>query len=92
MTTEIVVKANHGWPVRVTAKHPETGDAINYGGVVPANETRSFHCHSSMDLIVHEIQPNEMQQNGAVGNFQDKPERAESDDGASAADDTDSSE
>lgn len=59
MTTETVVKANHGWPVKVTGVHPKDGTLTNYGGIVPAGEERAFHCHSSMDLVIHEIQPDE---------------------------------
>ncbi len=59
MTTSVTVKANHGWPVRVTGVHSKTGEDANYGGIVPKNEERTFHCHSTMDLIVHEIQPEE---------------------------------
>lgn len=63
MTTQIDVKANHGWPVKVTGVHPKTGEDIpHYGGIVPAGETRTFHCHSTMDLRVHEIQPDEVEQ------------------------------
>ena len=71
MTTEIVVKANHGWPVQVTGVHPLTRETVAYGGTVPAGETRTFHCHSSMDLTIHEIQPNEVaphsDKDGALG-------------------------
>lgn len=60
MTTTITVKANHGWPVKVKGTDPKTGAEIpNYGGVVEAGETRDFICHSSMDLHVHEVQPDE---------------------------------
>lgn len=61
MTTQIDVKANHGWPVKVTGVNPQTGEEISYGGTVPAGETRTFHCHSSMDLRVHEVQPDEIE-------------------------------
>lgn len=71
MTTEVDVKANHGWPVLVTGVHPLTRETLAYGGTVPAGETRAFHCHSGMDLIIHEIQPNEAaphsDQDGALG-------------------------
>lgn len=62
MTTTITVKANHGWPVDVTAHNPETGDKIdNYGGRVPAGETRDFIVTSSQDLSIHEVQPHEIE-------------------------------
>lgn len=59
MTTQITVKANHGWPVKVTGINPVSNEGSPYGGIVPAGETRDFHCHSTMDLIIHEIQPGE---------------------------------
>ena len=61
MTTTIVVKANHGWPVDVKGISPKTGDDIEtYSHRVNAGETREFICHSSMDLRIHEIQPDEI--------------------------------
>lgn len=60
MTTTITVKANHGWPVKVSATNPKTAEPIaSYGAHVPAGETRDFICHSDMDLHIHEIQPGE---------------------------------
>lgn len=60
MTTTVKVQANHGWPVDVTGVDPKTGEPVNYGGRVPAGETRDFICHSSMDLRIHEVQPDEI--------------------------------
>lgn len=62
MTTTVTVKANHGWPVKATGVKVGTLEPTmgNYGGVVPAGETRNFICHSDMDLLVHEIQPSEI--------------------------------
>ncbi|NTF80834.1 hypothetical protein G6K88_07655 [Agrobacterium rhizogenes] len=61
MTTTVVVKANHGWPVDVSASNPKNGEKIEtYGGRVPAGETRDFICHSGMDLHIHEVQPSEI--------------------------------
>ena len=56
MTTTITVKANHGWPVKVTTIDPET-DAITAEAHVEAGETRDFHAHSRADLRISEIQP-----------------------------------
>ncbi len=58
MTTTVIVKANHGWPVLVSAKDPKTGAA---GSVqrVDANTERTFYVHSSQDLVIHEVQPDE---------------------------------
>lgn len=60
MTTKIIVAANHGWPVKVEGIDPKTGEPVKYGGTVPAGETRDFYCHSSMDLRIHEVQPDEL--------------------------------
>lgn len=56
MTTTVIVKANHGWPVDVSAKHPKTGE-IAWTQRVEPNTERSFAAHSSADLIIHEVQP-----------------------------------
>jgi len=63
MTTTVTVKANHGWPVKATGVKVGTMEPTNYGGVVQPGEQRDFHCHSTMDLIVHEIQPEETNAN-----------------------------
>ncbi len=67
MTTTVVVKANHGWPVKVSGVDPVTKEPTmgGYGGIVPAGETRDFICHSSMDLHIHEVQPSEVEQTDA---------------------------
>lgn len=61
MTTNIVVKANHGWPVKVTKLDPKTGAELEHSPaeVVAANTERTVYCHSGMDLLIHEIQPDE---------------------------------
>lgn len=59
MTTTVTVKANHGWPVKVSGVIPTTGEDAHYGGRVEAGETRDFICHGTMDLRIHEIQPGE---------------------------------
>lgn len=56
MTTTVIVKANHGWPVDVTAKHPATG-AIAWTQRVEPNTEQSFSAHNCADLVVHEVQP-----------------------------------
>lgn len=58
MTTTVIVKANHGWPVDVTAKDPKTGEAAWTQRVAP-NSEQSFSVHSSADLHVHEVQSDE---------------------------------
>ncbi|WP_454917264.1 DUF2829 domain-containing protein [Xanthobacter sediminis] len=68
MTTNVVVKANHGWPVKVTKLDPETGAPLDYPAeVVEANTERTVCCHSGMDLLIHEIQPNEMPRGMSFG-------------------------
>jgi hypothetical protein len=63
MTTEVQVKANHGWPVRVTLIQWGLDEEVKSEQeiVVSAGEVRSFHVHSNCDLYVHEIQPDEGQ-------------------------------
>lgn len=62
MTTTVTVKANHGWPVKVTALDPRTDEEIRTsGGIVEAGDTREFYIHDGMDIRVHEIQPNEQE-------------------------------
>lgn len=62
MTTNIVVKANHGWPVKVSKLDPKTGAPLEHysAEVVEANTERTICCHSGMDLLVHEVQPDEV--------------------------------
>lgn len=60
MTTTITVKAGHGWPVDLTVIHPETG-AAGATTRVPANTTQDFYVHSGQDLLVHEVQPAEIE-------------------------------
>lgn len=64
MTTTVVVKANHGWPVRVTPINPKTGDVDHQGRVeiVEKDSEQTFHVHSTRDLMIHEIQPDEIEQ------------------------------
>lgn len=60
MTTTVIVKANHGWPVRVTPVDPNTTMELpTQEVIVPRNEERTFHVHSGQDLHIHEIQPEE---------------------------------
>lgn len=63
MTTTVVVKANHGWPVDVTPLDPKTGamDTLRKVRVGPGME-QMFCVHSSQDLRIHEVQPDEAEQ------------------------------
>lgn len=65
MTTTVIVKANHGWPVKVEGYQPNSDlrTMHYYGDIVPAGEERTFYVHSSMDLRIHEIQPDEQMEN-----------------------------
>lgn len=60
MTTEVIVKANHGWPVEVM-QMPTGGDQPGWVQRVAPGETRSFSVHSGADLRIHEVQPGEIQ-------------------------------
>lgn len=60
MTTKVTVEANHGWPVQVDGLDPKTGKKTNWHHpLVPAGETLVVYVHSSMDLRIHEVQPDE---------------------------------
>ncbi|MDB5522803.1 MAG: hypothetical protein JWM58_566 [Rhizobium sp.] len=61
MTTKVSVEANHGWPVKVTGVKVGTLEPVNYGGIVPKDQKQDFYVHSGMDIIVHEIPPDEQQ-------------------------------
>jgi hypothetical protein len=56
MTTAVVVKANHGWPVDVTRKDPKSGELLGPVERVEANTERTFYIHNGMDIHVHEVQ------------------------------------
>lgn len=58
MTTEVIVKANHGWPVKVTPLSMD-GGFVAPASVVEAGAERTFFVHSTQDLHVHEVQPGE---------------------------------
>lgn len=58
MTTSVTVKANHGWSVDVTpidVKSGEKGHTVQ----VPADNEQTFYVHSTQDLLIHEVQPDE---------------------------------
>lgn len=67
MTTKVTVETNHGWPVRVSAIDPKTGNAIVPDVTIPPNETRQLHLHSGLDLHFHEVQPNEIETPSPAG-------------------------
>ena len=61
MTTTIIVKANHGWPVDVTSKNAKTGESMGPAQRVEKNAERSFAVFGGTDLLVHEVQPDEIE-------------------------------
>lgn len=60
MTTEVIVKANHGWPVDVTRTHVGTLTPMYNKERVAAGETRTFSVSGGQDLLIHEVQPSEL--------------------------------
>lgn len=71
MTTAVVVKAHHGWPVKITKIDPKTGEPLvqvnsvtgepytHPAEIVPPNSERTVYVHSGQDILVHEVQPGE---------------------------------
>lgn len=60
MTTSVIVRANHGWPVDVTPIDPKTGAPLNVSSSrVEAGCEEVFYVHDGKDLYVHEVQPDE---------------------------------
>ncbi len=59
MTTTVIVKANHGWPVDVTPK-PIGEHAVAPTTRVAPNSEQTFYVHSGQDLLIHEVQPAEI--------------------------------
>jgi N-methylhydantoinase A/oxoprolinase/acetone carboxylase beta subunit len=58
VTTEVIVKANHGWPVRVVPLSVG-GSYVGPVRTVEAGTEMSVSVHSGQDLLIHEIQPSE---------------------------------
>lgn len=59
MTTTVTVKALHGWPVDVTVVR--NGETLFPTRRVPNGEERDFYVHSGHDLLIHEVQPGEVE-------------------------------
>lgn len=72
MTTTVIVKANHGWPVDVTPQ-PIGGNPQAPTERVAAGTERTFYVHGGQDLLIHEVQPSEIEAEDAAG----KPADAE---------------
>lgn len=67
MTTKVTVFAAHGWPVDVT---PITPTGARYPTIrVQPGATGDFYVHSTQDLLIHEVQPDELASE-AVPNMQ----------------------
>jgi hypothetical protein len=56
MTTKITVDAHAGWPVQVTRIN---ADGTTSEDIVQPGETRDVYIHSTLDLRVHEVQPDD---------------------------------
>lgn len=56
MKSTVIVRANQGLPVDVTAIDPVTGDGGNVTRV-ERNTERTFHVHGGQDLTIHEVSP-----------------------------------
>lgn len=59
MTTEVIIKANHGWPVRVLPLIANGSMGFVTEVVVEPGAEYRTSVHSSQDLLIHEIQPDE---------------------------------
>ena len=59
MTTKVVVDAHAGLSVKVIQVDPVTGNWIGEPHIVEPNTEKTFYVHSTLDLIVHEVQPDE---------------------------------
>ena len=55
MTTEVIVRANKGWPVEVQAL-PLSGGVVGQVIRMVPSATQTFHVHSGQDLLIHEVQ------------------------------------
>lgn len=59
MTTEVIIRANHGWPVRVLPLVANGSKTFVTEVLVPAGQEYRTSVHSSQDLLIHEVQPDE---------------------------------
>ena len=73
MTTTVIVKANHGWPVSVMQVDPKTVATIGMPVTVEPNTEQTFCVHSGADLHIHEIQPAASPSNEAAAQHQGLP-------------------
>lgn len=59
MTTRVTVDAHAGRPVKVIQVNPVTGGWIGEPRIVEPNTEEIFYVHNTVDLIIHEVQPND---------------------------------
>jgi hypothetical protein len=59
MTTKVTVDAHAGWPVKVITVNPKDGIVRGQPVIVPPNTEQIFYVHSEIELIIHEVQPDE---------------------------------
>jgi hypothetical protein len=59
MTTMVAVNAAHGWAVSATRINSKTKEPLNAPIIVQPNTTEHISIWDGVDLLVHEIQPNE---------------------------------
>ena len=58
MTTKVTI-TTHDWPVNVTKLNLSSPSVKPEVSRVKKNSEQDFYVHSSLDLHIHEIQPNE---------------------------------
>lgn len=64
MTTKVTVEAHAGWPVQIDGINPKTGEKANWHHPrVEPGQTMTVYVHSTMDLRIHEVQPDEVTAN-----------------------------
>lgn len=56
MTTEVIIKANHGWPVLVQPLIVNGSMGFGAAVIVAVGAEHRTSVHSSQDLLIHEIQ------------------------------------
>lgn len=65
MTTTVVVRANHGWPVDVTRVKPGWREDPSSTTRVQPNTEQAFAVWDGQDLLIHEVQPSEINETPA---------------------------
>jgi len=68
MTTKVTVDAHAGWPVDVTPVNNGLPDLARKATVSPG-DVRDFYVHSGNDLLIHEVQQNEAEQDQTLGQY-----------------------